>query len=518
MEIGSKANYYNSIYEAIIVNTEYDQDPDSRYRVQIYIPSLHQRYQNIYTDYMNSSDKPNHKDKSKYPWAVSLVDDLQEGNVVYGSYIGNTIDDHIVLGLYANHPANAKKDNSGLNIDTSNLIELCMPIILQNEVGISPNAWPDGISNDNYGRINPNDAGKGWSIGLLQWNGPKAYDCCLAVSKNDSGWKSHWMFNKGEQLYRDLESGSESARSNYGANFVPSTGTSKYNSIKGMLTSDKGKEAQRNKAKTDVGGYVSTLQQNGITNPAIIIFLADMLNQYGDYALPETRRKAATVCNSNKDIMGQLDDVIDICKKNIGDYFTHTARRDRTIAYIKQLDSQGKLNLSNPADISGEGNAVVGNGQYCIPFKGTWGITAQWGKSGYANGYTGYSSGAGHSGIDFGCPTGTPLVACTSGTINQVILTNSYGTHIRMVADDGNTIYYAHMSRFASGGNGTSRHVQKGEVIGYSGNTGHSQGAHLHFEIRPKSGGDNSAAMYGSANPAPYLGIDGHTGTRVSGA
>ena len=50
-----------------------------------------------------------------------------------------------------------------------------------------------------------------------------------------------------------------------------------------------------------------------------------------------------------------------------------------------------------------------------------------------------------------------------------------------MTHPSGLSTCYAHQSRF---GTSMGARVSRGEVIGYVGNTGHSFGAHLHFEVR----------------------------------
>jgi murein DD-endopeptidase MepM/ murein hydrolase activator NlpD len=59
---------------------------------------------------------------------------------------------------------------------------------------------------------------------------------------------------------------------------------------------------------------------------------------------------------------------------------------------------------------------------------------------------------------------------------------------------DGTVTFYAHMSSL-SVTEGES--VVPGQVVGHSGNTGHSTGPHLHLEVHP----DGGAAI----NPVPWL-------------
>ncbi len=98
-----------------------------------------------------------------------------------------------------------------------------------------------------------------------------------------------------------------------------------------------------------------------------------------------------------------------------------------------------------------------------------------------------------HQGCDVFAASGTPLVACVSGTVNHGEGKNA-GLYVRLVGDDGNVYYYMHMLSFAATG-----HVDAGTVIGYVGDTGNAVGGppHLHFEIHPGGG----AAI----NPYPIL-------------
>ena len=90
-----------------------------------------------------------------------------------------------------------------------------------------------------------------------------------------------------------------------------------------------------------------------------------------------------------------------------------------------------------------------------------------------------------HNGIDYAAPTGTPVYAAESGTIERIYKSDSYGNYISIAHDNDFITAYAHLNAFADGlAKGTA--VTKGQIIGQIGNTGRSSGAHLHFELKHK--------------------------------
>jgi murein DD-endopeptidase MepM/ murein hydrolase activator NlpD len=89
--------------------------------------------------------------------------------------------------------------------------------------------------------------------------------------------------------------------------------------------------------------------------------------------------------------------------------------------------------------------------------------------------------GSFHYGIDIGVPAGTPIHAAAAGTVIECGYDGGYGNLV--VLDNGGNLAtaYAHQSEIAVA---CGAHVEQGQVIGYVGNTGHSFGPHLHFEVR----------------------------------
>ena len=96
---------------------------------------------------------------------------------------------------------------------------------------------------------------------------------------------------------------------------------------------------------------------------------------------------------------------------------------------------------------------------------------------------SGNAYGPGHLGIDISAPEGSPVFAAGSGvvTMAQGGYNYGYGNVIQIDHGNGYVTVYAHLSQINVS---TCTPVGQGTMIGLSGNTGNSFGAHLHFEIR----------------------------------
>jgi murein DD-endopeptidase MepM/ murein hydrolase activator NlpD len=126
-------------------------------------------------------------------------------------------------------------------------------------------------------------------------------------------------------------------------------------------------------------------------------------------------------------------------------------------------------------EITGQATGLRGL-QDPLKGKGNWqfGAEGDWGRRSIGQGF--------HTGIDFDVPQGTPVYASQSGRIGTANFDSGYGNQIFVNGANRTETRYQHLSRFAKGLNRGDR-VRKGQLIGYSGDTGSfSQGAHLHFE------------------------------------
>ncbi|AJA48617.1 peptidase M23 [Clostridium pasteurianum DSM 525 = ATCC 6013] len=89
-----------------------------------------------------------------------------------------------------------------------------------------------------------------------------------------------------------------------------------------------------------------------------------------------------------------------------------------------------------------------------------------------------------HAGMDIGVPMGTPIYALKDGVVIAAESMSGYG-NVVMINHGDITSVYAHNSSLAVS---VGQKIKGGQLISYSGNSGVSSGAHLHFEIRNSSG------------------------------
>lgn len=87
-----------------------------------------------------------------------------------------------------------------------------------------------------------------------------------------------------------------------------------------------------------------------------------------------------------------------------------------------------------------------------------------------------------HNGTDFACPLLTPILAAADGYVSEKGFDQAgYGNYLKVV-HNGYLTLYAHLNDIQVG---KGQRVIAGQLLGHSGNTGLSTGAHLHFGIAP---------------------------------
>jgi murein DD-endopeptidase MepM/ murein hydrolase activator NlpD len=109
-----------------------------------------------------------------------------------------------------------------------------------------------------------------------------------------------------------------------------------------------------------------------------------------------------------------------------------------------------------------------------------------------------------HTGLDFACKIGTPIYASGDGVVLTTGTPESgYGLQIDLNHGNGYVTKYAHLSKIAVS---PGQEIDRGQLIGYSGNTGFSTGPHLHYEIIHNGVKiDPMDYFYSDLSPTTYL-------------
>ncbi len=110
-----------------------------------------------------------------------------------------------------------------------------------------------------------------------------------------------------------------------------------------------------------------------------------------------------------------------------------------------------------------------GHCQYVHPFNGT--TTSNFGFRKYRY----------HFGVDINLETGDTVRCAFDGKVRIAQKSKSYGYVVVIRHNNGLETYYAHLSKMTVK---PGEDIEAGMTLGLGGNTGHSYGSHLHFEVR----------------------------------
>lgn len=204
--------------------------------------------------------------------------------------------------------------------------------------------------------------------------------------------------------------------------------------------------------------------------------------------------------NINPDTCGQkgpgtnsVDHIFVSKNAGVSKYFTSPSGKQRNGSDVHDTIIADVLIRENPSDSAGQ---VSGDG-----FQ--WPIS----KSDYKVLSNCYRK-PGHTGIDIPVGGGTAVFAAASGQVVQSGNGGDAGNYIMIKHGGGKWSNYQHLSRIVK----HSGTVNAGELIGYSGNTGYSSGAHLHFSITTQAGLDSRTRVAYSLNPLNFLPKDRELG------
>lgn len=108
-----------------------------------------------------------------------------------------------------------------------------------------------------------------------------------------------------------------------------------------------------------------------------------------------------------------------------------------------------------------------------------------------------------HKGLDFTAPQGTPIYATGDGVVKVAgKAVGGFGNHVEINHGYGYRSLYAHMVRIKVR---PGQRVQRGQVIGWVGNTGKSTGPHCHYEVHVNNREVNPVYFfYNDLNPEQY--------------
>ena len=475
----------------VIANSS--KDPQNLNRVQVWVPQIHGR--DIETTRIGTN--------GSYPWAfcMVLVSDHtpMEGSIVLVGFNGNDYDNPIVFGIFSNDKDHIQNQFENLN-STGGCIKEYSPFYQYTGGTLVTIAASIIFSQEgSYTSVNWNDNGS-ISIGKIQWHANRAKELLIKIrQENQELFDSICIKHGATSLIQLLSNDVSWKNMNEWSNSCPIG-----KAIKEILGTDPSKRVQDRQALLDVEGYLREAQRGGITDPGCLIYIADIINQYGS---------APGLVNSG---INNLDELYAYSLSN--GYGKYASRRKRVYDAIKSLQSQGKLNKVSLSTVDGN-NENTDNTNNNVPSgDGTpvnlggiylWPLDRQFQT--ITNPYAHRSKYGLHYGIDISVPEGNNIYAIADGIVRDSRYNaGGYGHYIMIYHPQDNIrSVYGHGCAPAFFSPGQT--VTAGQIIMRSGNSGKSSGPHLHITMGRGDGtspwdmGTYSSGLGCSFNPEPYL-------------
>jgi murein DD-endopeptidase MepM/ murein hydrolase activator NlpD len=277
--------------------------------------------------------------------------------------------------------------------------------------------------------------------------------------------------------------------------------------------------------KSDQVSWVEkVLSQESIADVSREYNNAISLNQHVRLHIQElsTEEHALTVSKTNKETeqknlktlkqtLAQKEAAINATKKEKDTLLAQTKNKEQ--AYQKLLAENQKKRDAFEAQLSSYESKLkfilnpnllptAGSGVLAWPLDYVF-ITQLFGKT--VSSKRLYTSGS-HSGVDFRASVGTAVKSMGNGTVIGTGDTDlyckgaSFGKWVFIRYDNGLSSTFGHLSVISSS---AGQKVSTGDIVGLSGNTGHSTGPHLHVTVYASQGAD--------VKTVPSLSCSGHT-------
>jgi len=197
--------------------------------------------------------------------------------------------------------------------------------------------------------------------------------------------------------------------------------------------------------------------------------------------------------------LGDQKKLVEINKKQKNDLLAQTKNKEGTYKKIlsekialreaferelREFESELEITI-DPSKLPSAGKGVLAWPLDSIR------ITQYFGNTEFALAHAALYSGIGHNGVDLAAAPGTQVKSAAAGVVEGAGDTDlvcpgaSYGKWVLIKHNNGLSTLYGHLS-YVKAVKGDE--VGRGDVVGYSGNTGYSTGPHLHFTVYATQG------------------------------